>query len=120
MKDIYTIVLMSNYIRMKHKMARESIECDEVWLDIVDKESNDLFESRSFSPRLQIQALEQLNNWNEIESAWDAVIQTYIQQVPDRNVRDNLLKHFNNLSIDSIKRQLNDANVKNYLLKKRS
>lgn len=120
MQDIYKIVLISNYIRMKHKLARESIQCDDVWLDIIDQDSNELFESRSFSPRLQIQALEQLNNWNEIEDAKDAVIQTYIQQVPDRNVRDNLLKHFNNLSFDTIKRQLNDANVRNYLLKKRN
>jgi hypothetical protein len=67
-----------------------------------DEEIEECFREKSFSPRLAIQALEQLNNGNEISSAKDAVIQTYIQQVSDEKLRHKLIEYFTALSTDKI------------------
>jgi hypothetical protein len=56
--------------------------------------------------------LEQLNNGNEIHSARQAVIKTYIQQISEVDKRDKLIKFFNTLSDDQIEKQLKDKNVK--------
>lgn len=109
MKDIYQIVLFSNYIRMRHKACKLWIDSDGLPRN---EDTNDLFEEKSFSPRLAIQALEQLNNGNEIHSARQAVIKTYIQQISEVDKRDKLIKFFNTLSDDQIEKQLKDKNVK--------
>ena len=112
MKDIYQIILYSNYIRARHKACKSWLDCRNLpW----DEDENDLFAEKSFSPRLAIQALEQLNNWNEITSAKQAVIQTYIQQVSELEIRDKLVQFFNNLSDDKIEKQLKDKNVSSLL-----
>jgi hypothetical protein len=59
MNDIYEIVLYANYIRMRHKKTRQNIEG---MFDDENDNIDELFEETSFSPRLVIQALEQLNN----------------------------------------------------------
>jgi hypothetical protein len=68
---------------------------------------------------LVIQALEQLNNWNEIKTAKQAVIQTYMQQISDTTKRAGIAEHLGKLSKDSIERCLNRDDVQNILLSKK-
>jgi hypothetical protein len=58
MEDLYTMMLYANYIRLRYKASKEGWEDGLPW----DEDTNDLFEDISFSPRLAIQALEQLHN----------------------------------------------------------
>ena len=109
MKDIYTIVLYSNFIRVRHKAAKLDLETD--FSRGKDEEIEECFREKSFSPRLAIQALEQLNNGNEISSAKDAVIQTYIQQVSDEKLRNKLIEYFTALSTDKIEWYLKNKKV---------
>lgn len=115
MKDIYDIVLYSNYIRMRHKVSKSWVDTEDFpW----DSDTNEYFEEKSFSPRLVIQSLEQLHNWNEIKDAKEAVIQTYIQQVSDVNYRAEIKKHFVNTSKEQIEQYLKSSEVKNFLFNK--
>ena len=111
MNDIYDIVLYSNYIRMRHKKTREQIE----WLFPDEEEIDPLFEETSFSPRLVIQALEQLNNWNEIQNAKQAVIQTYVQQISDTTKRANVAEHLDRISKKDIVTLLKDSDIQKML-----
>lgn len=121
MKDIYEIVVYSNYIRMRHKIAKLRIEGDFPW----DEDSNQYFEEKSFSPRLVIQALEQFNNGNEISSPKEAVIQTYVQQVSDTKKHAEIIQflnslsriNFNRLGCSDIEQQLKNEEVRKVLFK---
>ena len=112
MNDIYTIVLYSNYIRLRHKVCNSRMDGEDFPWNMDDDE---LFEEKSFSPRLVIQALEQLHNGNEIKSAKQAVMKTYIQQVSDVDKRTKIIQFFNRLSKSEIEKQLKDDNVKRFL-----
>lgn len=115
MKDIYDIVLYSNYIRMRHKISQSWVDTEKFpW----DTETDEYFSEKSFSPRLVIQSLEQLHNWNEISDAKEAVIQTYIQQVSDVNHRAEIKKHFLNTSKQQIEKYLKSSEVQNFLFNK--
>ena len=105
MRDIYDIVLYSNYIRIRHKAKKEGIDDDSYKLPW-DTETDELFEEKSFSPRLAIQALEQLHNGNEVKDAKQAVIQTYTQQVSDVNIRSKIVQFFNNNKKNVLEKQL--------------
>lgn len=112
MNDIYTIVLYSNYIRLRHKVYNSRMDGEDFPWSMDDDE---LFEEKSFSPRLVIQALEQLHNGNEIKSAKQAVVKTYIQQVSDVDKRTKIIQFFNRLSKSEIEKQLKNDNVKRFL-----
>lgn len=117
MKDIYTIVLFSNYIRMRHRFSQFGIESNSLPRD---ENTNDLFEEKSFSPRLEIQSLEQLNNWNEISSAKQAVIQTYVQQVSDVKKRTKIVQFFNTMTNETLEESLKDEEVQKLLFAHKS
>lgn len=108
MKDIYTIVLFSNYIRMRHKIKQYGIESDDLPRF---SETDDLFEEKSFSPRLAIQALEQLNNGNEISSAKQAVIQTYVQQISNVEKRTKIAQFLEMMNNEILEKHLKDEEV---------
>ena len=112
MRDIYDIVLYANYIRIRHKAVKEDRDSDDFpW----DDESDELFDEKSFSPRLAIQALEQLHNGNETQNAKQAVIQTYTQQISDVKIRSRIIQFFNVNSKDELEKQLKSEEVKNFL-----
>ena len=92
MEDLYTMMLYANYIRLRYKASKEGWEDGLPW----DEDTNDLFEDISFSPRLAIQALEQLHNgWLSPE---EAIIETYVGQLSDVNSRPKVVEYLNTLS----------------------
>lgn len=112
MKDIYTIVLFSNYIRMRHKIKQFGIESNDLPRSSA---TDDLFEEKSFSPRLAIQALEQLNNGNEISSAKQSVIQTYVQQISNVGNRAKIAQFLEMMSNEILEEQLKNKEVQKIL-----
>ena len=112
MEDIYTMMLYANYIRVRYKATKESWEGDLPW----DEDTNELFDDISFSPRLAIQALEQLHNgWL---TAKEAVIETFVGQLTDVNNRPKVIEFFDTLSESSIIRALRNDEVQDKLMKK--
>ena len=109
MEDIYTMMLYANYIRMRYKATKEWWDEELPW----DEETNDLFDDISFSPRLAIQALEQLHNgWL---TAKEAVIETFVGQLTDVNNRPKVIEFFDTLSESNIKRALTNSAVQDHL-----
>ena len=113
MQDLYTMMLYANYIRMRYKATKETREDSDLpW----DEDTNELFDDISFSPRLAIQALEQLHNW--WLTAKEAVIETFVGQLTDVNNRPKVIEFFDTLSENNIKRVLTNSTIQKHLFKK--
>ena len=109
MQDLYIMMLYANYIRVRYKATKESWEDNLPW----DEDTNELFDDISFSPRLAIQALEQLHNgWL---TAKEAVIETFVGQLTDVNNRPKVIEFFETLSENNIVRALTNSNVQEHL-----
>ena len=110
MTDLYTMMLYANYIRVRYKATKEWWDDDNLpW----DEETDELFDDISFSPRLAIQALEQLHNgWLTAE---EAVVETFANQLTDVNNRPKVIKLFNTLSASNIKKMLTNSTVQSHL-----
>ena len=97
---------------MRHKIRQYGVESEDLPRD---NETDDLFEEKSFSPRLAIQALEQLNNGNETSSAKQAVIQTYIQQISDVEKRGKIAQYLGIMSNEKLEEYLKNEEVQKKL-----